>query len=147
MFGPSRSNHAKRGNAGKLKLPALALKVLKDLPRVKNNPYVFVATFGNGPINAFNQRKGELDEKLPKGMPPWVLHDLRRTARSLMPSVGVSSDIAERVLGHAIERVEDIYDRHGYFDQKSVALARLANKIDQIINPPPANVVTMQPRR
>jgi integrase len=37
-----------------------------------------------------------------KPMPPWVLHDLRRTAWSLMSRAGVTSDIAERVLGHVI---------------------------------------------
>ena len=37
-------------------------------------------------------------------MPPWTLHDLRRTARSLMSRAGVRPEIAERVLGHAIER-------------------------------------------
>ena len=47
-------------------------------------------------------------------MPRWVLHDLRRTARSLMARAGVRSDIAERVLGHAIQGVEGTYDRYGY---------------------------------
>lgn len=34
---------------------------------------------------------------------PWVLHDLRRTARLLMSRAGVLSDHAKRVLGHALK--------------------------------------------
>jgi hypothetical protein len=34
-------------------------------------------------------------------MPHWTVHDLRRTARSLMAEIGVADNIAEQVLGHA----------------------------------------------
>ena len=53
------------------------------------------------------------------GVEGWVLHDLRRTARSLMSRAGVSSEHAERVMGHVIPGVEGIYDRHAYFDEKA----------------------------
>ena len=70
------------------------------------------------------------------GMPPWVLHDCRRTARSLMSRAGVRSDIAESVFGHAIQGVEGTYDRYTYTDEKADALARLAVLISTIVNPP-----------
>ena len=35
-------------------------------------------------------------------MPNWTLHDLRRTAKTLMVRAGVRPDISERVLGHVI---------------------------------------------
>jgi hypothetical protein len=79
-------------------------------------------------------------------MPDWTIHDLRRTARSLMSRAGVRPDIAERAMGHAITGVEGFYDRHTYTDEKADALARLAGQIEQIINPAPANVVTLKPR-
>ncbi len=41
---------------------------------------------------------------------PWTIHDLRRTARSLMSRAGVSSEHAERVLGHVIGGVEGVYN-------------------------------------
>jgi hypothetical protein len=66
---------------------------------------------------------------------PWVLHDLPRTARSLMSRAGVRPDIAERVLGHKQHGVEGIYDRHRYRDEKADALTRLATLIDGIVNP------------
>jgi integrase len=77
----------------------------------------------------------------------WTIHDLRRTARSLMSRAGVRSDIAERVMGHAIMGVEGVYDRHSYTDEKADALQRLSGLIEQILNPAPANVVPLKPRR
>jgi integrase len=143
-----------KGTAGTLKLPKLALDIIAAQPRIAHNPHVFagsargrrrnptVRPAGPPAFNSFSQRKQELDEKLPK-MPPWVLHDLRRTARSLMSRAGVRPDIAERVLGHAIPGVEGVYDRFHYDDEKADALRRLAHLIETIINPPKGNVVTM----
>jgi hypothetical protein len=42
----------------------------------------------------------------------WTLHDLRRTARSLMSGACIASDHAERCLGHVIGGVRGTYDRH-----------------------------------
>jgi hypothetical protein len=63
-----------------------------------------------------------------------------------MSRAGVSSEHAERVMGHAIKGVEGIYDRHEYLDEKSAALAKLANLIDGIVHPR-ANVVPIAKRK
>jgi integrase len=70
----------------------------------------------------------------------WTIHDLRRTARSLMSRAGVRPDIAERVLGHSIKGVEGTYDRHSYREEKAHALRVLASLIENIVNPPADNV-------
>ena len=46
-----------------------------------------------------------------------------------MSRAGVSSEHAERVMGHAIPGIEGIYDRHAYFDEKRIALENLASLI------------------
>lgn len=63
----------------------------------------------------------------------WTLHDLRRTAKTLMARAGVRPDISERVLGHAIPGVEGVYDRHSYRDEKLDALERLAALVLRIV--------------
>jgi len=73
-----------------------------------------------------------------------VIHDLRRTARSLMSRAGVRPDVAERVLGHALQGVEGIYDRHCYSDEKAAALATLAALVDRILAGPSDNVVDLR---
>ena len=92
--------------------------------------------------------KERLDAKL--DIPHWTLHDLRRTARSLMARARarVADNVAERVLGHAIPGVHGIYNRHAYFDEKADALARLATLVETIWNPPEkTNVVELAARR
>ncbi len=126
-------------NAGTLQLPPAEMDIINAQQRIAGNPYVFPGR-GSGPFNSFSQRKDELGKKLPKKMPPWVLHDLRRTARSLMSRAGVNPDHAERVLGHKIGGVKGVYDRHSYIPEKADALAALAALVDRIINPPGDNV-------
>jgi integrase len=130
-----------KGNIGAVELPAAALAILDALPRYASNPYVFA---GRGQhMSASGVFKTKFDAKLPSDMPPWRLHDLRRTARSLMSRAGVSSEHAERVMGHSIGGVEQIYDRHAYLGEKSEALAKLATLIDSIVHPR-ENVVPMK---
>jgi integrase len=134
-----------KGNAGSLRLPQLVLDIIQAQPRIAGNPHVFPGR-GRGPFNSFSERKAELDAKLPD-MAPWVLHDLRRTARSLMSRAGVNSDHAERVLGHVIKGVEGVYDQHPYGPEKGAALERLAALVRTILDPPSgANVVPLPAR-
>src|SRR5262249_29215479 len=67
-------------------------------------------TDGLTPISGFSKFKVAFDKA--SGTDSWTLHDLRRTARSLMSRAGVPSDHAERCLGHVIGGVRGVYDRH-----------------------------------
>jgi hypothetical protein len=132
---PSASRE--KPNAKVLRLPPVVLDIINARPRIAGNAYVFAGR-NSGPYNGFSQDKKNLDKKL--SMPPWVNHDLRRTAKTLMVQAGVRPDISERVLGHAITGVEGTYDQHDYSDEKADALIRLAARVETIINPPTGNV-------
>jgi integrase len=122
-----------KNTAGSLMLPKAALDIIRARHELGDNPHVFPARIGNGPFNSFGPAKGKFDVKL-GSMPSWTVHDLRRTARSLMARAGVRPDIAERVMGHAIRGVEGVYDRHAYKAEKADALRRLATLIDGIVH-------------
>ena len=116
-----------------------ALDVLAKLP-VIGGPGGFVFTNdGSRPVGSFTVRKSDLQKR--SGTDGWTLHDLRRTARSLMSRAGVDSDHAERCLGHVIGGVRGVYDRHEYRAEKAAALKKLAAQIDHIVNPSAENVV------
>ncbi len=135
-----------KGTAKLLRLPQLALDAIAAQPRHASNGHVFPAAVGSGPFNSFSQRKAELDAKMRKRLPhmkPWIFHDLRRSARSMLSRAGVSSHHAERVLGHVIPGVEGTYDRHDYAPEIGSALAKLAALIEQIISGPRENVVPL----
>jgi integrase len=121
-----------KGNAGSLVLPEVAAAIIETQPRL--GPYVFAGR-RDRPFSGFSKGKRSIDALLPP-MPQWQFHDLRRSARSLMSRAGVRSDVAERVMGHAIGGVEGIYDRHSYREEKADALRRLAALIESIVRTP-----------
>jgi integrase len=134
-----------KDTGGALVLSDSALAIIRAQDQLGDNPHVFAGR-GDGPYRGFSAGKVTLDSKLPAGTPAWVIHDLRRSARSLMSRAGVRPDIAERVLGHAIVGVEGVYDRHAYRDEKAGALAKLAALIEGIVHPRD-NVTPMMVRR
>jgi integrase len=129
------SEEREKGNAGVLKLPQIAVEIINAQPRLAGNPYVFGFRRGQ-PFTAWSHWKAQLDALLPDLGEPFVIHDLRRTARSLLAEIGVADHVAEQVLGHSIRGVQGIYNRHAYGDEKADALARLAALVERIVHPP-----------
>jgi integrase len=113
-------------------LSKAALALLDSLPRIEGSPWVFTVD-GKTPVT-FVEGKGRLDKE--SGVTGWRLHDLRRTARSLMSRAGVSSDIAERCLGHVIGGVRGVYDRHEYQAEMAEAFEKLAEQVENIQSKP-----------
>jgi integrase len=105
-------------------------------------------TTGNTPFSGYSKAKARLDDLMSEELvkiagsddgyrhtklKPWRLHDLRRTAKTLMVRAGVRPDISERVLGHVIRGVEGVYDRYDYISEKRAALESLAALVQQIV--------------
>jgi integrase len=86
--------------------------------------------FGPAPIRAFSRHTATLREA--SGTSGWTLHDLRRTARSLMSRAGVAPDVAERCLGHVIGGIRGVYDRWEYLAEKRAAFEALADLVEGI---------------
>ena len=118
----------------------------------QKNGFVFTST-GNVPFSGFSGSKERLDAVIAnlrkadgrEPMPEWCIHDLRRTARTLMSRLGVSTDIGERAVGHVKGGVRGVYDHHPYLDEKRVALQQLANLVGRIIDPL-SNVIALDTR-
>jgi integrase len=137
---PAARNKTKVDLARPLSAAALAV-LAKVVPRIAGSDFVFSADGRR--LGGMARRKREIDEA--SGVTGWTLHDLRRTARSLMARSGVPSEHAERCLGHVIGGVEGVYDRHQYRSEMLIAYEKLATLIGQIVDPQP-NVVALQSR-
>jgi integrase len=126
-----RTEAREKGNPGALKLPQVPLDIISARPKFVGNPYVLAGRNGQ-PSAAFQTGlyKTQFDQRC--GVKDWRVHDLRRTARSLMSRAGVQTEIAERVLGHAQGEMVEIYDQHTYQDEMADALEKLAALIQQI---------------
>lgn len=72
--------------------------------------------------------------KVKHGLEPFTIHDMRRTAATLLASLGVEPHIKERCLNHKIKGVEGIYDGFDYFDERKKALNALSTLLVQLEN-------------
>jgi integrase len=126
-------------------LSAAAQAVLTGLPRFHQSQYVFTIR-GRTPLRNFDKFKRRFDALC--GVTDWCLHDLRRTARSLLSRAGVTAEVAERTLGHALPGIQATYNRHRYIDEMALAYEKLAALIQQIVSPE-ENVIASptEPRR
>jgi integrase len=97
-------------------LSIAAKAILDGLPVL--GTYVFTMS-GRRPTRNFTAYKRRFDEAC--GVSGWRIHDLRRTARSVMSRAGIHPDIAERCLAHTIGGVRGVYDRHAYHAEKRQA--------------------------
>lgn len=71
-------------------------------------------------------------KQLASGVNHFTVHDLRRTARSMMSGLGVPKHVGDRALNHKVPGVSGIYDRYDYFAERRHALALLADKIEYL---------------
>jgi len=122
-------------------LSAAALAVIED--QRSDCPFVF--SKGRKAISTFSRDKAAFDATV--GVSNWRVHDLRRTARSLLSRAGINADIGERCLGHVIGGVRGTYDRHEFYVEKKHAFDKLAALIQQIANPPKGNVTPLHKNR
>ena len=137
----------KSKTAHSIPLSKSARDVLAACPIIGTAGYLFTLS-GRRPVSC-NITKRHLDALMRAELAElerWTIHDLRRTSRTLMSRAGVSADIAERCLGHAIPGVRGIYDRHRFEDEKRAAFEALAAQIERIVNPQP-NVVALDRSR
>ena len=67
------------------------------------------------------------------GGEPFDLRDVRRTAETMLASMGVSRDTRAQLLSHGISGVQAAhYDRHAYTDEKRAALTAWEARLDAI---------------
>jgi len=67
------------------------------------------------------------------GLPRWTPHDLRRTARTHMPRIGILNEYAEAVLNHSKKGIVGVYNKYDYQEEKKAALIRWETELLSLI--------------
>lgn len=142
------SERSKSGVAIDIPLPDLPIQWLKELEvrscgsayvfpnrRASKMPHMGKDTLNRAISKLFGREPGKAvqPENRMGDLEHFTVHDLRRTCRSLLASIGIPGHVAERCLNHALKGVEGIYNRHDYFDERRDALDRLAQHLAPII--------------
>ena len=63
----------------------------------------------------------------------WTPHDLRRTMRTRLAALGISRDVAERIIGHKIGGMVETYDRYSYAEEKRAAFELWDEELIRIV--------------
>jgi integrase len=150
---PATRMKGKNGKARPHSVPLTAdiMAILGSLPRFNRGEYLFSTTSGESPVWISDKVKRRLDaamrKKLDNLLPPWVNHDLRRTLRSRLSELRVSTDVAEAILAHVKPGIRGVYDRYEHFDEKRYALELWATQLRSIVQPQPNVVELAQVRK
>jgi integrase len=120
------AERTKPGRALEMPLVPTARAILEAAPRRLGREFVF----GGGGFGAWSWCKLAFDARITstegRALPPFRIHDLRRTVRTGMSKLGVQPHVAELVLNHVAHRsgVVGVYDHHDYQPEIAEALAR-----------------------
>jgi integrase len=131
---------SKNGLSHRVWLSNPALQILRDLSRVRDES-------DRLKVSAFvfpNPRDGsrpmcELQKAIQRirtasGIQDFNGHDLRRTAASMMASMGVPRLVIQKILNHVETGITSVYDRHSYDAEKKDALDKWAKRLARIVS-------------
>jgi integrase len=134
-------------------LSRAALDLIAGVPTIAGKPGFIFTTNGETHVSGWSKTKRRLDAKMAElageTVPPWTIHDLRRTCAGGLQRLGVPLPVTERVLNHvsgSFGGIVGVYQRHEYAEEKREALTRWAERVEAIVSGQEARVVTL-PRR
>ena len=127
----------KTRSAQRIPINPMLADVIEEANALKSeeSPFVFRSTRKDKmPVsvgamaNAIRRHREEM--KITERFTP---HDLRRTLRTRLAELGISDVVAERVLGHKLQGVLGIYNRHSYDEEKRHALGLWERRLQEIL--------------
>jgi integrase len=136
----------KNGVPHRVPLSALALELLAEVKKASGgSPWLFPSPRGGQAMRPDAVSHAFRNNLEAIGLENVTPHDLRRTAVSVMTSIGVSRLVTEKIINHKDRGVAGIYDQYGYDRPKAEALEAWANRLREITSgeEPSTNVVPL----
>lgn len=125
-----------------------AISVLNELPF--SSGYCFTTT-GKTPVSGFSKAKKRWDRMMleflrcergsncndtdDEVLPPWRLHDIRRTGATFMQQMGVPIEVTEEILEHKSGTrggVAGVYNKYRYLPEKAAALSNWGQILSEL---------------
>lgn len=129
------AEHSKTGKPHIVFLSRQALSLFKELQALAGGSELVMP--GRGSLTkpfAHNAINNALKVALTgQDIPAFTIHDLRRTASTLLHENGWASDVVEKALNHTIGGVRGVYNRAEYEPQRREMLQFWADYIEQLM--------------
>jgi integrase len=121
------------------------IEILAGLPHIAGTDLLFAP----GSVSRSKRRLDAAITAEAGPIPPWTLHDLRRSAASGMARLGVDLHVIERCLNHvsgSFGGIVGVYQKHRYETQMRQALETWAAHIESVVigKTGAANVVSLR---
>lgn len=130
---------AKNSRAHDIHLSEPVMAIIASLPRIASPSgdakWLFTAD-GEHPVSGYWPAKLKVVATM--GVSDWQIHDLRRTATTLMARLKVPPHVADKVLNHTqgtIKGVAAVYNRFEYRDERVAALDVLGQFVMALVDP------------
>ena len=130
---------AKNGLSHRVPMSALAQEQLQPR-REATERWLFPSPRGDAPIQV-NALSVPLRNNNHFGLERFTPHDLRRTAATMMASMGTDRLTLSKILNHVETGVTSVYDRATYDKEKRRALQRWERQLRTLIGEPPGEKV------
>lgn len=136
------AENSKTGERHAVPLSPLAVDLLEQLRALtedeeRESPFVFPTHHSVlKPSSAMTERaftRAVRENAEVFGIPHFVPHDFRRTARTAMAKLGIADVVAERVLNHKLQGMLAVYNRYDYLDEKREALCKWAAHVQKVV--------------
>jgi integrase len=140
-------------------LSPLALEIIKTIPKQDKVDWVFTTT-GKTPVSGFSKAKAKINKLVNaaraiqelEDMPPWRIHDLRRTVASGLARLKTPQIVVEKVQNRATGEgagVAGVYNRYSYMEEREAALNAWARHIEMLVKDDVegAEVIELQGRK
>jgi integrase len=149
-------SRTKNGRPHVVPLPPPVRQLIASV-RAKPSNFVFTTT-GTTAVSGWSRMKGRLDAAMLAAareegravIPPWTLHDLRRTFVTGMVELRVPPHVVEVTVNHiggTRSGVAGTYNRSELMDERKEALERWATHVAGIVAPLLENVVSLPRKR
>jgi integrase len=129
-----------------------AVSILRALPKRDGRELVFGAR--NGGFSGWSKCKERLDARMAQAgykLKPWRLHDLRRTAATMMADhLSVEPHVIETILNHRSgfrSGVSGTYNRGTYMNDRTKALVAWGEHVEALVAGERGRVVSLNARR
>lgn len=137
------TKNARRASAADLRVPLIGRARAVVERRLQASPagYLFAAATKAGHtdqagVNSqvhFRQPYSNSRPKITRtrlSVTHWSPHDLRRTARTMLASMGCPSEVAEAILGHVQPGIQGVYNLYRYDAERRIWLTKQSNRLD-----------------
>jgi integrase len=148
------ATRSKNGKAHIVHLTPLAMSIIESLPRLSGS--LVFSTTGSTSVSGHSTAKSRVDEYMRSQMngtelPGWTLHDLRRTATTIMAEeLKIAPHVVDKILNHTagtISGVARVYNRAEYLDERKAALEAWSRWLEALLGlGEQGNVVTLAVR-